>query len=74
MFYVCVCWFLILFHFQKKKRSSWVQCDEEHCQKWRRIDHMSDLAAVETDKWVCSMNDGMDFNSLLENIWVYMQI
>ena len=51
-----------------------MQCDEEHCQKWRRIDHMSDLAAVETDKWVCSMNDGMDFNSLLENIWVYMQI
>ncbi|ELU12943.1 hypothetical protein CAPTEDRAFT_198746 [Capitella teleta] len=36
--------------------SAWVQCDNEHCQKWRRIS--KDIASkISTETpWVCSMN------------------
>jgi len=41
---------------KRQSKSSWVQCDNGECSKWRRLDHLNDLSSVQCDSWVCSMN------------------
>ena len=42
----------------EEERSKWVQCDNPDCQKWRRIDYMSDIASLSKEQWMCEMNEG----------------
>ncbi|XP_048475998.1 uncharacterized protein LOC109935863 [Rhincodon typus] len=49
---------------------AWVQCSEEKCGKWRRLDDSVDPATL-PDDWVCSQNPDPLYNmcDLPEEVW-----
>lgn len=42
---------------------SWVQCDNPHCKKWRRVDEDELESIGEDDQWFCRMNLDLEHNS-----------
>ncbi|KAK7488757.1 hypothetical protein BaRGS_00020054 [Batillaria attramentaria] len=48
---------------EAKETIDWIQCDNPHCLKWRKVGKEEIQCLTKSDKWYCTLNKDLNFSS-----------